>query len=149
TQEINDEIKRSLSAEMFKKRYASVFEGPAEWQKVKTKEGLTYSWDPGSTYVKHPPYFENMPKQPGKLADVKGARVLALLADSITTDHISPAGDIKKGGPAGDYLVEHQVRPQDFNSYGARRGNHEVMMRGTFANIRLKNEAAPGTSGGM
>ncbi|MBI1776525.1 MAG: aconitate hydratase AcnA [Proteobacteria bacterium] len=147
--DIQGEMTRSLSPEMFRKRYANVFQGPVEWQKVKTAEGLTYSWNPGSTYVKNPPYFENMPKQPGKLSDVKGARVLALLADSITTDHISPAGDIKRDGPAGDYLVEHQVPPPEFNSFGARRGNHEVMMRGTFANIRLKNEAAPGTSGGM
>ena len=148
-QDIADEMHRSLTPEMFRKRYANVFEGPAEWRKVKTTTGLTYKWSPGSTYVKNPPYFENMPKEPGKITDVRKARVLALLGDSITTDHISPAGNIKKDGPAGDYLLKHQVRPADFNSYGARRGNHEIMMRGTFANIRLKNEAAAGTSGGM
>ncbi len=148
-QDIADEMHRSLTPEMFRKRYANVFEGPAEWRKVKTTTGLTYKWSPGSTYVKNPPYFENMPKEPGKIGDIRKARVLALLGDSITTDHISPAGNIKKDGPAGDYLLQHQVRPADFNSYGARRGNHEIMMRGTFANIRLKNEAAAGTSGGM
>jgi aconitate hydratase len=147
--DIQNEIERSLSAEMFRSRYANVFDGPAEWKKVKTAAGVTYGWQPGSTYVKNPPYFVGMPKQPGSMSDVKGARILALLGDSITTDHISPAGNIKKDGPAGEYLIQHQVRPNDFNSFGARRGNHEVMMRGTFANIRLKNEAAPGTSGGM
>jgi aconitate hydratase len=140
---------RSLTPEMFRQRYSNVFEGPAEWKKVEVTTGLTYKWQDGSTYVKNPPYFENMPKEPAKLTDIRSARILALLGDSITTDHISPAGNIKKDGPAGDYLLERQVRPADFNSYGARRGNHEIMMRGTFANIRLKNEAAPGTSGGM
>jgi aconitate hydratase len=147
--DIAEEMNRSLTPEMFRKRYANVFEGPPEWRKVKTTTGLTYKWQPGSTYVKNPPYFQKMAKEPGRFSDVKGARVLGLLGDSITTDHISPAGNIKKDGPAGEYLLQHQVRPADFNSYGARRGNHEVMMRGTFANIRLKNEAAPGTSGGM
>ena len=147
--DIAEEMARSLTPEMFRKRYANVFEGPTEWRAVKVTTGLTYKWQPGSTYVKNPPYFEGMPKEPLKLKDVNGARILALLGDSITTDHISPAGNIKKDGPAGDYLLQHQVRPADFNSYGARRGNHEIMMRGTFANIRLKNEAAPGTSGGM
>ena len=147
--DIAEEMARSLTPEMFRKRYANVFEGPPEWRKVKVTTGLTYKWQPGSTYVKNPPYFEGMPKDPLKLKDVNGARILALLGDSITTDHISPAGNIKKDGPAGGYLLQHQVRPADFNSYGARRGNHEVMMRGTFANIRLKNEAAAGTSGGM
>ena len=147
--DIAEEMARSLTPEMFRKRYANVFEGPAEWRAVKVTTGLTYKWQPGSTYVKNPPYFDGMPKEPLKLKDVNGARILALLGDSITTDHISPAGNIKKDGPAGDYLLQHQVRPADFNSYGARRGNHEIMMRGTFANIRLKNEAAAGTSGGM
>ena len=147
--DIAEEMARSLTPEMFRKRYANVFEGPAEWRAVKVTTGLTYKWQPGSTYVKNPPYFDGMPKEPLKLKDVNGARILALLGDSITTDHISPAGNIKKDGPAGDYLLQHQVRPADFNSYGARRGNHELMMRGTFANIRLKNEAAAGTSGGM
>ncbi len=148
-QEIQDTIKKSLTPEMFRKRYANVFKGDALWQKIGSASGMTYKWQDGSTYVKLAPYFENMPKEPGPLSDVKGARALAILGDSITTDHISPAGSIKKDGPAGNYLIEHQVRPQDFNSYGARRGNHEVMMRGTFANIRLKNELAPGTSGGI
>ena len=147
--EIAQTLETALTPEMFKKRYSNVFEGPAEWRKVQAPTGETYKWNPGSTYVQHPPYFEGMPKQPGKISDVIGARPLAILADSVTTDHISPAGSIKRDGPAGTYLTEHQVRPNDFNSYGARRGNHQVMMRGTFANIRLKNEVAPGTSGGV
>ncbi|MBL8806124.1 MAG: aconitate hydratase AcnA [Rhodospirillales bacterium] len=148
-QEIADTIQKTLSAKMFRERYANVFKGDANWQKMGSSAGMTYNWQPGSTYVKHAPYFEELPKEAGTFADIKGARPLAILGDSITTDHISPAGSIKKDGPAGNYLIEHQVRPHDFNSYGARRGNHEVMMRGTFANIRLKNEVAPGTSGGM
>jgi aconitate hydratase len=148
-QEITETIRKTLTAEMYRRRYADVFKGDAAWQRMGGGSGMTYGWQDGSTYVKHPPYFENMTRTPGSFADVKGARALALLGDSITTDHISPAGSIKKDGPAGEYLIEHQVRPVDFNSYGARRGNHEVMMRGTFANIRLKNEAAPGTQGGL
>ncbi len=148
-QEIQDTIRKALTPEMFRKRYANVFKGDALWQKMSSSSGMTYKWDDGSTYVKLAPYFDNMPKEPKPIADIKGARALALLGDSITTDHISPAGSIKKDGPAGNYLIERQVRPQDFNSYGARRGNHEVMVRGTFANIRLKNELAPGTSGGV
>ncbi|MBI1244929.1 MAG: aconitate hydratase AcnA [Alphaproteobacteria bacterium] len=148
-QEITDTIRKTLSAKMFRDRYANVFKGDANWQKMGTSAGMTYKWQPGSTYVKLAPYFEELPKEAGAISDIAGARPLALLGDSITTDHISPAGSIKKDGPAGNYLIEHQVRPNDFNSFGARRGNHEVMMRGTFANIRLKNEAAPGTSGGM
>jgi aconitate hydratase len=148
-QEITDTIRKTLTAKMFKERYANVFKGDAAWQKMGTSAGMTYKWQPGSTYVKLAPYFEDLPKEAGTFADIAGARPLALLGDSITTDHISPAGSIKKDGPAGNYLIEHQVRPNDFNSYGARRGNHEIMMRGTFANIRLKNEVAPGTSGGM
>ncbi|GAB4166592.1 MAG: aconitate hydratase AcnA [Thalassobaculales bacterium] len=147
--EIAGAIAKHLTPAMFKGRYANVFQGPEQWQKVQAPSGLTYAWKDESTYVKNPPYFIGMSREPGTFADVTGARVLALLGDSITTDHISPAGNIKKDGPAGDYLLERQVRPHDFNSYGARRGNHEIMMRGTFANIRLKNEAAPGTSGGM
>jgi aconitate hydratase len=147
--DIAQTLETALTPTMFRQRYSNVFEGPAEWRKVQAPEGETYKWNPGSTYVQHPPYFEGMPKQPGKISDVHGARLLAILADSITTDHISPAGSIKRDGPAGTYLLEHQVRPNDFNSYGARRGNHQVMMRGTFANIRLKNEVAPGTSGGV
>jgi aconitate hydratase len=134
---------------MFKKRYANVFEGPKEWQEIKATGGTTYKWDPGSTYVQNPPYFVDMKNEPEALHDIKGARLLALFGDSITTDHISPAGSIKKDGPAGNYLLEHQVRPADFNSYGARRGNHEVMMRGTFANIRIKNEMLGGKEGGL
>ncbi|MBM3570290.1 MAG: aconitate hydratase AcnA [Alphaproteobacteria bacterium] len=147
--DIVDGVRAAVGPDQFKKQYADVFTGTKEWQAVKIKEGLTYDWDIGSTYVRNPPYFENMAKEPKALADIVGARVLALLADSITTDHISPAGSIKKDGPAGEYLVGHQVRPADFNQFGARRGNHEVMMRGTFANIRLKNEVAPGTEGGV
>src|SRR5262249_40528129 len=134
--EIQQTIAKALTPEMFRKRYANVFKGDAMWQKMGASTGMTYKWNDGSTYVKLAPYFENMPKDRKPATDVRGARPLAILGDSITTDHISPAGSIKKDGPAGGYLMEHQVRPQDFNSYGARRGNHEVMMRGTFANIR-------------
>jgi aconitate hydratase len=148
-QEITDTIRKTLTPEMFRKRYADVFKGDAMWQKMGGGSGMTYKWEDGSTYVKLAPYFEALPKEAGGFADIKGARPLALLGDSITTDHISPAGNIKKDGPAGNYLTERQVRPADFNSFGARRGNHEIMMRGTFANIRLKNEAATGTTGGM
>ncbi len=147
--EVAATVKQAVTAPMFRNRYANVFEGPEEWQKVAVGGGMTFGWDPGSTYVAHPPYFENMPKDPAPLTDITLARPLAILGDSITTDHISPAGSIKKNGPAGEYLMEHQVRPVDFNSYGARRGNHEVMMRGTFANIRIRNEMVPGVEGGM
>ncbi len=147
--EITDTIRKNLTAEMFRNRYANVFKGDAMWQKMGGGTGMTYKWDEGSTYVKLAPYFENLPREAGGFSNIVGARPLALLGDSITTDHISPAGNIKKDGPAGEYLTERQVRPVDFNSFGARRGNHEIMMRGTFANIRLKNEAAPGTTGGM
>jgi len=147
-QEVQDAINASLSAEMFRSRYGNVFEGPAQWRGIQTAEGQTYQWQAGSTYVKLPPFFSDMPKTPAPVSDVKGARALAVLGDSITTDHISPAGSIKKTSPAGEYLLSHQVRPQDFNSYGARRGNHEVMMRGTFANIRIRNEMLPGVEGG-
>ena len=139
-----------VSREMFQRRYADVFAGPAEWQAIAGSGGLTYDWDDGSTYVQNPPYFEGMTAAvPETGGDITGARVLALLGDSITTDHISPAGSIRRDSPAGDFLTERQIRPHDFNSYGARRGNHQVMMRGTFANIRLRNEAAPGTTGGF
>ena len=147
-QEVQDAINASLSAEMFRSRYGNVFEGPAQWRGIRTAEGQTYQWQAGSTYVKLPPFFADMPKTPAPVSDVRGARALAVLGDSITTDHISPAGSIKKTSPAGEYLLSHQVRPQDFNSYGARRGNHEVMMRGTFANIRIRNEMLPGVEGG-
>nr|WP_211109020.1 aconitate hydratase AcnA [Azospirillum baldaniorum] len=147
-QEVQDAIDASLSAEMFRSRYGNVFEGPEQWRGIQTAEGQTYEWQAGSTYVKLPPFFADMPKTPDAVSDVRGARALAVLGDSITTDHISPAGSIKKTSPAGEYLLSHQVRPQDFNSYGARRGNHEVMMRGTFANIRIRNEMLAGVEGG-
>jgi aconitate hydratase len=146
--EIAETIRKSVKASAFKARYADVFEGDANWRKVKVIKGETYRWDMGSTYVQNPPYFEGMTKTPKPVADVSKARVLAVFGDSITTDHISPAGSIKASGPAGAYLQEHQVRQTDFNSYGARRGNHEVMERGTFANIRIKNEMMAGKEGG-
>jgi aconitate hydratase len=133
----------------FKQRYADVLKGDAQWQKLSVKDGATFEWESKSTYVRKPPFFDNMPKEPTALKDISGARVLALLGDSITTDHISPAGDIDKKGPAAKYLLEQGVKPEDFNSFGARRGNHEVMMRGTFANIRLKNLLVPGVEGGV
>jgi aconitate hydratase len=135
---------------MFLDRYGDVFKGPTQWQAIKVDaDSDTYRWNSGSTYVQNPPYFEGMTVEVKPVSSVHGARVLAELADSITTDHISPAGNIRKSSPAGEYLVEHQVRQDDFNSYGARRGNHQVMMRGTFANIRIKNEMVPGTEGGV
>jgi aconitate hydratase len=146
--EIEEVMRRSLSREMYRSRYANVFEGPEEWRAVQATPTMTYGWNSGSTYVRNPPYFEGMQPEPSEIEDILGARPLALLADSITTDHISPAGPIKQDGPAGDYLMERQVRPLDFNSYGARRGNHEIMMRGTFANIRLRNELTPDIAGG-
>ena len=148
-QQIRETIDRVLTPEMFRRRYGNVFEGDALWKNIQTSGGLTYTWDEGSTYVRYPPFFADIAEGPPPIADIVGARALALLADSVTTDHISPAGSIKRDGPAGDYLVGHQVRPGDFNSYGSRRGNHEVMMRGTFANIRIRNEMAPGTVGGV
>jgi aconitate hydratase len=148
-EEIAETVAASLSREMFVERYGDVFRGPKEWQAVRFAEGETYQWDPGSTYVQEPPFFQTMSGEPDAIADIKGACLLALLGDSITTDHISPAGNIKKSAPAGEYLLEHQVRPEEFNSYGSRRGNHEIMMRGTFANTRIKNEMVPGTEGGV
>jgi len=147
--EIQDTLKMALTQDMFKKRYANVFQGTAEWQNVKMEGGLTYNWDSSSTYVQNPPYFSTMTMAPEGVQDIKGAYALAVFGDSITTDHISPAGSIKKDSPAGSYLISYQVRPVDFNSYGARRGNHEVMMRGTFANIRIKNEMLGGKEGGL
>ncbi len=147
--EVQDAVKSAVTPEMFRTQYADVFSGDAAWQSIKTAKGLTYTWDDKSTYVKNPPYFAGMQKTPGKISDVKGARLLAILGDSITTDHISPAGSIKKTSPGGAYLIERGVGQADFNSYGSRRGNHEIMMRGTFANVRLKNEMAPGTEGGV
>jgi aconitate hydratase len=133
---------------MFREAYADVFKGDERWATIGGAGGKTYAWEEGSTYVRLPPYFVGMDREPAAIADVEGARILALLGDSITTDHISPAGSIARDSPAGRYLIEHGVEPRDFNSYGARRGNHEVMVRGTFANIRLKNEMAEGKDGG-
>jgi aconitate hydratase len=147
--EIAETIQASMTPEMFRARYNNVFSGDAVWKGIKTATGHTYEWDDDSTYCRLPPYFEGMSKTPAPVTDIKGARLLALLGDSITTDHISPAGSIKKDGPAGQYLIRHQVGVQDFNSYGARRGNHEVMMRGTFANIRIRNEMLNGVEGGV
>ncbi len=147
--EIAETVARCVTREMFVDRYSDVFKGPKQWQEVQFAGGQTYVWDAGSTYVQEPPFFQTMTAEPTPIEDVKQARLLALLGDSITTDHISPAGNIKKSGPAGEYLLEHQVRPEAFNSYGSRRGNHEVMMRGTFANTRIKNEMVPGTEGGI
>jgi len=147
--EIADTILTSITAQMYRSRYDNVSEGPTSWQKIKTVASSIYDWDQKSTYVKRPPFFENLPDKPEGFKAIKNARPLLILADSITTDHISPAGSIQKSGPTGDYFMQHQVLQKDFNSYGARRGNHEVMMRGTFANIRIKNEMAPGTEGGV
>ena len=148
-QEVRDAVGHSVRSEMFHKEYGEVFTGDERWAALPAPAGDLFAWEASSTYVKHPPYFEGMTPEPPPVADVKGARVLALLGDSITTDHISPAGSIKAQSPAGRYLVEHGVQPKDFNSYGSRRGNHEVMVRGTFANVRLKNLLAPGTEGGV
>jgi aconitate hydratase len=148
SQEVETTMRNSVSSEMFRKEYADVFTGDQHWRALPVPEGDIYSWDAKSTYIKDPPYFENMPVKPAPLPALHGLRALAMLGDSITTDHISPAGSIAADGPAGKYLIEHGVQPKDFNSYGARRGNHEVMMRGTFANIRLRNMLAPGTEGG-
>jgi len=148
--EIRAAMEKNVSREMYRKRYANVFEGPKEWRAVKFPSGQTYKWDERSTYVKNPPYFAGLTKEaPKGFSDIKNARLLALLGDSITTDHISPAGNIKASSPAGQFLVSHQVRPVDFNSYGARRGNDDVMTRGTFANVRIKNEMVAGVEGGV
>ena len=148
-QEIEDTLKQSLNAEMFIKRYANVSEGPSQWQKIKTEETSIYNWDEESTYVKKPPFFDGLPDQPEGFKAIKDARPLLILGDMVTTDHISPAGNIQKDSPTGEYFMEHQILPKDYNSYGSRRGNHEVMMRGTFANIRIRNEMAPDTEGGF
>ena len=147
--EVAETIGAAIHSDMFRSSYGEVFAGDERWNSLDVPEGDRFAWAPDSTYVRLPPYFEGMPPQPEPLADIEGARVLALLGDSVTTDHISPAGAIKRDGPAGAYLQEHGVSPRDFNSYGSRRGNHEVMMRGTFANIRLRNQLAPGTEGGI
>ncbi len=147
--EISEVVSSAIGAEMFTDSYADVFAGDQQWQSLPTPEGEIFDWDPESTYVRKPPYFEGMPAEPQPVTDISGARVLLKLGDSITTDHISPAGSIKADSPAGTYLSEHGVDRKDFNSYGSRRGNHEVMIRGTFANIRLRNQLAPGTEGGF
>ena len=147
-QEVQDEVLRSVKSEFFKLQYADVFNGDDQWRSLDVPSGETYAWDENSTYVKNPPYFEGMTTAPLGIRAITGARALAVLGDSITTDHISPAGNIPASSPAGKWLIGHGVEKKDFNSYGARRGNHEVMMRGTFANIRLRNEMAPGTEGG-
>ncbi len=147
--EIGEFITKNVTKKIFTTKYADVFKGDANWRKIAVKGGMTYAWDDRSTYVQNPPYFEEMKKTPKPLEDIVDARVLALLLDSITTDHISPAGSIKEASPAGEYLRDHQVRPKDFNQYGTRRGNHQVMMRGTFANIRIKNQMLPGVEGGV
>ena len=147
--EIEDTLMSCLDADMFKSRYSKVSEGPKEWQSITSEGTSIYSWDPGSTYVKKPPFFEGMSDEPEGFKEIKDARPLLILGDMITTDHISPAGSIPKDSPTGDYFMENQILQKDFNSYGARRGNHEVMMRGTFGNIRIKNEIAPGTEGGF
>ncbi len=147
--EIEDTLKVSLNAEMFIQRYSNVSEGPTQWQKIKTDKSSIYNWDEGSTYVKKPPFFDSLPDKAEGFKEIKDARPLLILGDMVTTDHISPAGSIQKDSPTGEYFMEHQILPKDYNSYGSRRGNHEVMMRGTFANIRIRNEMAPGTEGGF
>jgi aconitate hydratase len=147
--EIGDFVAKNITRQMFSKKYADVFKGDTNWRKISVKGGMTYDWDKKSTYVQNPPYFVGMGRHPKPLEDIVDARVLALLLDSITTDHISPAGSIKVDSPAGKYLIDHKVKPADFNQFGTRRGNHEVMMRGTFANIRIKNQMVPGVEGGV
>src|SRR6056300_842099 len=146
--EIEDTLKSSLNAEMFVKRYSNVSEGPIQWQQIKTEKSSIYNWDENSTYVKKPPFFDSLSEEPEGFKPIKDARPLLILGDMVTTDHISPAGNIQKESPTGEYFMKHQILPKDYNSYGSRRGNHEVMMRGTFANIRIRNEMAPGTEGG-
>ncbi|HEY0796456.1 MAG TPA: aconitate hydratase AcnA [Acidisarcina sp.] len=147
--EVSDVIDSVMNSELYTKEYATVTDGDANWQHLKFPTGETYQWEPDSTYIRKAPYFDGMTATPAAVEDIHGARVLAVLGDSVTTDHISPAGSIKLNGPAGKYLVDHGVKPTDFNSYGSRRGNHEVMVRGTFANVRLRNKLAPGTEGGV
>jgi aconitate hydratase len=147
--EVAQMVERAIATDMFRKSYGEVFDGDERWNSLPVPHGDRFAWAEDSTYVRRPPFFEGLPARPEPLADIAGARALAVLGDSITTDHISPAGSIKRDGPAGAYLIEHGIQPRDFNSYGSRRGNHEVMMRGTFANIRLRNLLAPGTEGGV
>ena len=147
--EIDETLKNSLNADMFVKRYSNISEGPEQWQKIKTEPSSIYNWEESSTYVKKPPFFENLPDEPEDIKNINDARPLLILGDMVTTDHISPAGTIQKESPTGEYFMKHQILTKDYNSYGARRGNHEVMMRGTFANIRIRNEIAPDTEGGF
>jgi len=147
--EIEELMLSSINADMFVNRYSNISEGPKEWSSIKTVDSSIYNWEDNSTYVKRPPFFDNLSEKPEGFKKIKDARILLLLADSVTTDHISPAGNIKKDSPTGDYFMKHQVQQKDFNSYGARRGNHEVMMRGTFGNIKIRNEMAIGTEGGF
>jgi aconitate hydratase len=149
SREIAAVIKKTITKQVFARKYGHVFKGDAAWSKIAVKGGLTYAWDRKSTYVQNPPYFNHMSRAPGSITDIVDARILGLFLDSITTDHISPAGSIKAASPAGKYLIDHKVKPADFNQYGTRRGNHEVMMRGTFANIRIKNQMVPGVEGGV
>jgi aconitate hydratase len=148
-EEVADVVQTAVAQEMFTRDYADVFKGDDNWRGLDIPSGDTFAWDDASTYVRRPPYFDGMPAEPEPVTDITGAKVLAKLGDSVTTDHISPAGAIKTDSPAGKYLTEHDVERKDFNSYGSRRGNHEVMIRGTFANIRLRNQLAPGTEGGV
>ena len=147
--EIENTLRDSLTTDMFVKRYSNVSEGPIQWQKIKTEKNSIYNWDEGSTYVKKPPFFENLPDKPEGFKKIEDARPLLILGDMITTDHISPAGSIQKESITGKYFMEHQILPKDYNSYGARRGNHGVMMRGAFGNIRIRNEMVPETQGGL
>jgi aconitate hydratase len=147
--EIASFVRKNVTRKAFAKRYKDVFKGDAQWRKIKVTKGMNYAWDAKSTYVANPPYFDGLTMTPAPVKDIEGARVLGLFLDSITTDHISPAGDIKAASPAGKYLNSRGVEKMDFNSYGARRGHHEVMMRGTFANIRIKNQMVPGVEGGV
>ncbi|HSM84859.1 MAG TPA: aconitate hydratase AcnA, partial [Candidatus Limnocylindrales bacterium] len=147
--EVRDTMAGAIDSTMFQQNYRTIFEGDAEWKKLPVPKGETYQWDPQSTYIKRAPYFDDMPAKPAPVRDIRGARVLAMLGHSVTTDHISPAGSIKANSPAGKYLQERGVKPGDFNSYGSRRGNHEVMVRGTFANVRLRNRLLPGSEGGV
>ena len=149
SKEVAETVEKALKAEMFGREYGGVFEGDARWRSLPVPEGELYGWDEASAYIRRAPYFDGMPRKPGKITDIAGARVLAFLADSITTDHISPAGSIRKDGPAGRFLTERGIESKDYNSYGSRRGNHEVMVRGTFANVRIRNKLVPGTEGGL
>lgn len=147
-QEIKDTIQAAMSPELFKEKYKDVFRANQRWNEIPVSEGKLYEWDENSTYIQNPPFFEGLTPEVGDIEEIRGAKSLALLGDSVTTDHISPAGNIAEDSPAGKYLKEHGVERKNFNSYGSRRGNHEVMMRGTFANIRIRNQMAPGTEGG-